>query len=85
MTGFETVKGSSVSSISPSGMDGRFAVVGATAFPILDTSSPHTSTTSSPRGRRRIRRNGGSKPYDRTKTVLASGAAAHGFTVAAHR
>ena len=67
-------------------MDGRFAVVGATAFPILDTSSPHTINDLVAAWPKKDPPQRWVEAYDRTKeTVLASGAAAHGFTVAAHR
>ena len=67
-------------------MDGRYAVVAATAFPILDTSSPHTINDLVAAWPKKDPAPRWVQAYDRTKeTVLANGAAAHGFTVAEHR
>lgn len=67
-------------------MDGRFAVVAASAFPILDTSSPHTIhdlVASWPKKDPPAR---WVEAYDRTKaTVLSAGAGTHGLVVPDHR
>lgn len=67
-------------------MDRRFAVVIATAFPILDTSSPHTIHDLVAKWPKSAPPTRWVQAYDRTRqTVLAGGGAAHGLVVAAHR
>lgn len=67
-------------------MDKRFAVVAASAFPILDTSSPHTIYDLVAAWPKKGVPPRWVEAYDRTKeTVLATGAGSRGFVVPDHR